>query len=48
MKDVPKPLLILIVVIVILGFVSCGAGVFRGLNEDPPPEPERCGERSAT
>lgn len=39
MKDVPRPLLILIVVIVILGVVSCGAGVFRGLNEDPPPNP---------
>ena len=39
MKDVPRPLLILIVVIVILGVVSCGAGVFRGLDEDPPPAP---------
>ena len=37
---VPKPLLIVIVVIIILGVVSCGAGVFRGLNEEPEPSPE--------
>jgi hypothetical protein len=37
---VPKPLLIVIVIIVILGVVSCGAGVFRGLNEEPDPSPE--------
>jgi hypothetical protein len=36
---VPKPLLIVIVIIVILGVVSCGAGVFRGLNEDTEPAP---------
>jgi hypothetical protein len=30
---IPKPLLIVIIIIVILGVVSCGAGVFRGLTE---------------
>jgi hypothetical protein len=40
---IPKPLLIFIVIIVILGVVSCGAGVFRGLTEDPQPAPENAG-----
>lgn len=34
---IPKPLLIVIVVIVILGVVSCGAGVLRGVNQEPKP-----------
>jgi hypothetical protein len=34
---IPKPLLIVIVIIVILGVVSCGAGVFRGLTEGDKP-----------
>jgi hypothetical protein len=41
--NIPRPLLIVIIVIVILGVVSCGAGVFRGLNEDPNPSPENAG-----
>jgi hypothetical protein len=44
--NIPRPLLIVIVVIVILGVVSCGAGVFRGLNEDPHPAPEDAGAKS--
>ena len=43
---VPKPLLIVIIVIVILGVVSCGAGVFRGLNEDPEPSPENAAKEA--
>lgn len=41
---IPRPLLIVIVIIVILGVVSCGAGVFRGLNEEPEPSPENAAQ----
>ena len=34
---IPKPLLIVIIIIVILGVVSCGAGVIRGLTDGPEP-----------
>jgi hypothetical protein len=30
MKDVPRPLLILVIVIIVLGVVACGIGVARG------------------
>jgi hypothetical protein len=32
--NVPRPLLVLVVVIIVLGVLSCGAGVFRGIQED--------------
>lgn len=35
---IPRPLLVVIVIIVILGVVSCGAGVFRGVNEETEPD----------
>ena len=43
LPPIPKPLLIVIVVIVILGVVSCGAGVFRGLNEGDQPSASDAG-----
>jgi hypothetical protein len=43
---IPKPLLILIVIIVILGVLSCSAGVIRGFNEEAPPSPEHAGSEA--
>jgi hypothetical protein len=36
---IPRPLLILIVIIVILGVLSCGVGVFRGSRSEATPAP---------
>lgn len=36
---IPKPLLILIIIIVILGVLSCSAGVIRGFNKESDPDP---------
>jgi hypothetical protein len=40
---IPKPLLIVVIIIVILGVVSCGAGVFRGLTEGDQPSASNAG-----
>ena len=41
--NVPRPLLVVVVVIIILGVIACGAGVIRGRmeNGDPTPQPTR-------
>ena len=44
---IPKPLLIVIVIIVILGVVSCGAGVFRGLTEEDKPAASGAADKTA-
>ena len=36
---IPKPLLILIIIIVILGVLSCSAGVIRGFDNESDPDP---------
>ena len=40
--NIPRPLLTLVVIIIVLGVLSCGAGVFRGVREataTPAPTP---------
>src|SRR3954451_5663426 len=39
--NVPRPLLVVVLVIIVLGVVSCGVGVIRGRveNGDPTPAP---------
>lgn len=42
--NVPKPLLVVVVVIIVLGVLSCGVGVIRGIQDSsatpaPPPTP---------
>ena len=32
--NVPRPLLVLVMIIIVLGVLSCGAGAVRGLHED--------------
>jgi len=39
MKDVPRPLLILVIVIILIGVVACGAGVIRGRMDAAGPSP---------
>ena len=41
--NVPRPLLVVVVVLIVLGVIACGAGVIRGRmeNGDPTPEPTR-------
>jgi hypothetical protein len=41
--NVPRPLLVVVVVIIVLGVIACGAGVIRGRmeNGDATPEPTR-------
>ena len=37
--NIPRPLLVVVVVIIVLGVIACGAGVIRGRMEDGDPTP---------